>query len=80
MKKIVDKFDEDFINLNKSGKLDIFGIEDLAVKSIDEYKELIHHHIEELLQKAVDENKLIVKKNKNGKIADIISVTKEKKN
>ena len=80
MKKIVDKFDKDFIDLNKNGKLDIFSIEDLAVKSIDEYKELIHEHIEELLQKEVDENKIIIKKNKNGKITDIISVTKEKKN
>ena len=80
MKKTVDKLDKDFIDLDKNGKLDIFSIEDLAVKSINEYKEFIHHHIEELLQKAVDENKIIVKKNKNGKITDIISVTKEKKN
>lgn len=80
MKKIIEKFDDDFIDLDKNGKLDIFSIEELAVKSIDEYKELIHHHIEELLQKAVDENKIIIKKNRNGKIIDIISVTKEKKN
>lgn len=80
MKKIIDKFDDDFNDLDKNGKLDIFSIEELAVKSIDEYKELIHHHIEELLQKAVDENKIIIKKNRNGKIIDIISVTKEKKN
>lgn len=80
IKKIIDKFDDDFIDLDKNEKLDIFSIEDLAVKSIDEYKEFIHHHIEDLLQKAVDENKVIIKKNRNGKIMDIISVTKEKKN
>lgn len=47
--------------------------------SVEEYKIQLHQHIEELLQREVDENRLIVKKNKNGKITDIISVTKEKK-
>ena len=80
MKKIVSDLDKDFINLEKTGKLDIFSIEDLMIKNVEEYKELIHHHLEELLQREVDENRLIIKKNKNGKITDIISVTKEKKN
>ena len=79
MKKIVSDLDKDFINLEKTGKLDIFSIEDLMIKNVEEYKELIHHHLEELLQREVDENRLIIKKNKNGKITDIISVTKEKK-
>ena len=80
MKNIVNDLDKDFIELDKNEKLDIFSIEDLMIKNIEEYKELIHRHLEDLLQKAVDENKIIVKKNKNGKIMDIISVTKEKKN
>lgn len=80
MKNIVNDLDKDFIELDKNEKLDIFSIEDLMIKNIEEYKELIHRHLENLLQKAVDENKIIVKKNKNGKIMDIISVTKEKKN
>lgn len=79
MKEIVNNIDEDFIKLDKNGKLNIFSIEDLMEKNIEEYKELVHQHIEELLQKAVDENKIIVKKNKNGEITDIICVTKEKK-
>ena len=79
MESKIDTLDNDFINLDKNGKLDIFSIEDLMLKNIEEYKEFVHHHLEELLQKAVDENKIIVKKNKNGKITDIISVTKEKK-
>ena len=40
---------------------------------------LSNHHIEELLQKQVDKNKIIIKKNKNGKIVDIIFGIKEKK-
>ena len=32
MKKIVSDLDKDFINLEKTGKLDIFSIEDLMIK------------------------------------------------
>lgn len=80
MKKNYSKLDKSFINLIKTDKLDISDIEDLLIENIEEYKIQLHHHIEELLQCKVDEGKLIVKKNKNGKITDIISVTKEKKN
>ena len=71
--------DEKFTSLIRENKLDINTIEDLALNSINEYKKFVHQHIEELLQKMVDENKLIVKKNKSGRIVDIISVTKEKR-
>ena len=74
-----NNLDEKFVNLILENALDINTIEELALSSINEYKQYVHQHIEELLQKMVDENKLIVKKNKNGKIVDIISVTKEKK-
>ena len=71
--------DEEFTSLIRENKLDINTIEDLALNSINEYKKFVHQHIEELLQKMVDENKLIIKKNKSGRIVDIISVTKEKR-
>lgn len=71
--------DKKFADLIQDNTLDINTIEDLALSSINEYKQYVHQHIEELLQTMVDENKLIVKKNKNGKIVDIVSVTREKK-
>lgn len=80
MENNFNDLDNEFAKLRKDDKLNIFSIEDLLVKNIDEYKKELHHHIEELLQKQVDENKIIIKKNKNGKIMDIISVTKEKQN
>jgi len=80
MKNNFDNLDNDFIDLRKNEKLDIFSIEDILIKNIDEYKKELHQHIEELLQEQVDENSIIIKKNKNGEIVDIISVTKEKKN
>lgn len=79
MKNKINNLDKEFIGLAKKDKLDIFAIEDLMIKNIDEYKKLVQQHIEELLQKEVDENKIVVKKNKNGKIVDIISAIKEKK-
>lgn len=80
MENNIGKLDNDFINLAKEDTLDISDIEDLLIKNIEEYKVQLHQHIEVLLQQQVDENKIIVKKNKNGRIMDIISVTKEKKN
>lgn len=76
----INKLDKDFINLAKEDTLDISELENLLIKNIEEYKVQLHQHVEELLQHEVDENRLIVKKNKNGKITDIISVTKGKKN
>ena len=54
--------DKKFADLIKDNALDINTIEDLALNSINEYKQYIHQHIEELLQTMVDEHKLIVKK------------------
>lgn len=79
MKNKIINLDEKFSDLIQDNALDINTIEDLAISSINEYKQYVHQHIEELLQTMVDENKLIVKKNKNGKIVDIVSVTREKK-
>lgn len=80
MEKVFDNLDKEFNDLKNNDKLNIFSIEDLLIKNIDEYKKELHHHIEKLLLKQVDESKIIIKKNKNGEIMDIISVTKEKKN
>ena len=72
MKDNFNKIDEEILKLDNSENLDI--------SLIEEYKIELHKHIEELLQQQVDENRIIIKKNKNGKIVDISSVTKEKKN
>lgn len=80
MENKINDLDTEFVDLVKNDKLNISSIEDLMIKNIDEYKKAIHHHLEELLQREVDENRLIIKKNKNGKTMNIISVIKEKKN
>ena len=54
--------DKKFADLIQDNTLDINTIEDLALSSINEYKQYVHQHIEELLQTMVDEHKLIVKK------------------
>ena len=79
MKYRIKDLDKEFSNLAKDNKLNISAIEELAIKNIDDYKDFINRHIEELIKQRVEEKKLIVKKNKNGKIVDIISVTKEEK-
>ena len=79
MKYRIKDLDKEFSNLAKDNKLNISAIEELAIKNIDDYKDFIYRHIEELIKQRVEEKKLIVKKNKNGKIVDIISVTKEEK-
>ena len=80
MKNNFNNLDDEFVDLKKNDKLNIFSIEDLLIKNIDEYKKELHYHIEEFLQQQVDENKIIIKKNKNGEITDIVSVIKEEKN
>lgn len=77
MEKVFDNLDKEFNDLKNNDKLNIFSIEDLLIKNIDEYKKELHHHIEKLLLKQVDESKIIIKKNKNGEIMDIISVIKK---
>lgn len=49
MKNNFDNLDNDLIDLRKNEKLDIFSIEDILIKNIDEYKKELHQHIEELL-------------------------------
>ena len=64
MKNKIINLDEKFSDLIQDNALDINTIEDLAISSINEYKQYVHQHIEELLQTMVDEHKLIVKKTK----------------
>ena len=70
----------EFKNLMKQEKLDIFSIEDLMINKVQKYKDELTKDVEEGLRNLVDEGEIIVKKNKSGKIVDIISTTKEKKN
>ena len=75
-----NKIDNEILKLDNKENLDIFSIEDILAENIEAYKKELHHHIEEVLQQKVDEKRIIIKKNKNGKIVDIVYATKEKKN
>ncbi len=55
-------FDNDFKKLTKQDKLPISSIEDLMLKNIENYKNELLTHIEELLLKNVNETDLITKK------------------
>lgn len=63
----INKLDNDFNKLLKDNKLNISKIEDLAINSIEECKQIINSHIEELILSRINEKELIAKKNKNGK-------------
>lgn len=63
--KIIE-LDNNFDNLILTNKLDINSIEDIAMKNIEEYKQIINTHIENLIFGKIDEKKLIAKKNENG--------------
>lgn len=75
-----NNIDSEIMKLDNEENLDIFSIENLLVENIENYKKELHQHIEELLQNKINENRIIIKKNKNGEIEDIIYVTREKKN
>lgn len=62
MKYRIENLDKEFSKLAKDNKLDISTIEELAIKNIDDYKDFIHRHIEELIKQGVEEKRLIVKK------------------
>ena len=50
MKYRIENLDKEFSKLAKDNKLDISTIEELAIKNIDDYKDFIHRHIEELIK------------------------------
>jgi hypothetical protein len=72
------KYDNEFKNIDnkfkslvKNEKLNIDSIEDLMLDNIENYKNRLKNHIEELLSNEVNEKELINKKNKNGKTKDL---------
>ena len=75
-----ENIDKEIVNLDNDGNLDIFSIENILVQNIESYKKELHKHVEDVLQNKINENNIIIKKNKNGEIVDIIYGTKEKKN
>lgn len=75
-----ENIDNEIINLDNEGNLDIFSIENLLINNIESYKKELYKHVEDVLQNKINENNIIIKKNKNGEIVDIIYATKVKKN
>lgn len=63
----ITELDNNFDKLALTNKLNLNSIEDIAIKNIEDYKQIINTHIEDLILKKIDEKELIVKKNENGK-------------
>lgn len=63
----ITELDNNFDKLVLTNKLNINSIEDIAMKNIEDYKQIINTHIEDLIFKKINEKELIVKKNENGK-------------
>ena len=63
----ITELDNDFDKLVLTNKLNINSIEDIAIKNIEDYKQIINIHIEDLILKKINEKELIAKKNENGK-------------
>ena len=60
-----------FITCVNEGKLNISTIEDIMLEDIENYKEELIAHIEELLLKKIDEKDLISKKKITGMIKEL---------
>ena len=67
----ITELDNDFDKLVLTNKLNINSIEDIAMKNIEDYKQIINIHIEDLILKKINEKELIAKKNENGKNSDM---------
>ena len=63
----ITELDNNFDKLILTDKLNINSIEDIAMKNIEDYKQIINTHIEDLIFNKINEKELIVKKNENGK-------------
>ena len=63
----ITELDNDFDKLVLTNKLNINSIEDINMKNIEDYKQIINIHIEDLILKKINEKELIAKKNENGK-------------
>ncbi len=77
-----NEFDNEFKKLTKQDKLPISSIEDLMLKNIENYKNELLAHTEELLLKNINEADLISKKKISGVIKelDLKILEKEKLN
>ena len=64
-------FSEKFDKLIDNNELNIGSIEDLMINSINNYKNELINHVEELLSQHINEKDLVTKKNKNGKKKDL---------
>ncbi len=64
-------FDNEFKNLTKKDKMPISLIEDLMLKNIENYKNELLTHTEELLLKNINEDDLITKKKISGMIKEL---------
>lgn len=65
--KRIDNLDKNFDDLITSNNLNVSSIENLALNSTEEIKQIINKHVETLIVQKLDEKELIIKKNKNGK-------------
>ena len=66
-----NEFDNEFKKLTKQDKLPISSIEDLMLKNIENYKNELLAHTEELLLKNIAEADLINKKKISGIIKEL---------
>ena len=64
-------FSEKFDELIDNNELNIGSIEDLMINSINNYKNELINHVEELLSQHINEKDLVTKKNKKGKKKDL---------
>lgn len=64
-------FDKEFEKLAKQEKMPISSVEDLMLKDLENYKNELLTHTEELLLKKIDEKDLITKKKISGIIKDL---------
>ena len=51
-----ENIDNEIINLDNEGNLDIFSIENLLINNIESYKKELHKHVEDVLCKCQYQN------------------------
>ncbi len=66
-----NNFDNEFKKLTEQDKMPISSIEDLMLKNIENYKNELLTHTEELLLKNINEDDLITKKKISGMIKEL---------
>ena len=71
IKNEITDYNEKFNELVNDNKLNISAIEDLLLDNYKLHQKNINQYTEELLSQKIDEKKLIIKKNKNGKRKEI---------